>query len=107
MKNFQKVMAVTIIALLFSCSAKKTASDNIQLITDSSFEGTIVVVDNAPFSKLALQVNDSTSYYIECSESLTDSLLKEQGELYKIFFSEKIETQLGKKIVVSKIEKIK
>ncbi len=105
MKNFPKVMAATIIALLFSCSAKKTTSD--KLMTDSSFEGTIVVVDNAPFSKLALQVNDSTSYYIECSESLTDSLLKKQGELYKIFFSEKIETQLGTTIVVSKIEKIK
>ena len=92
------------LALLFSCSGKKVENKT-QL--NSYIEGTIQTVGNEPFTNLALQVNDSTIYLLECTNELSDSLQKNHGELYKIYFSKKIETELGTRIKVSKAEHIR
>ena len=102
MRKLTIVFISFFLTFLFSCSGKKVEN---KTEPNSYIEGTIQKVGNEPFTKLALQVNDSTIYLLECTTEINNLLLSKQGEMYKIYFSEKIETELGTKVIVSKTEK--
>ena len=75
---------------------------------DSTFyEGQITVVGNEPFTKLALIIDDTTIYTLECDKATKDSLWKNQGKYYRIFANEKIVTKTGTKLKIDKSELIR
>lgn len=101
MKKIIIVFISLFVILLISCSEKRV--ENTTPPKDSIL-GKIVIVGNAPFSKLALQINDSTIYILECTNAVKDSLINNQGELYKIYFSKILETEMDTKIIVTRAE---
>jgi hypothetical protein len=54
---------------------------------NNTVKGRIAVVGNEPFTRLAIIVDDSKVYILDCSEELKKELLKKQGWQYAIQFS--------------------
>lgn len=104
MKKLTIVFTSLILVLLISCSDKNIGNSS---DSNSTVEGRIVKVGNEPFTKLAIQINDSTIYILDCKEEMSDSLVNKQGQLYKIYYNEKIETKMETKIIVTNAEQIK
>ena len=104
MKKLIIVLTSLILILIFSCSDKRIGNST---DSNSTIEGRIVKVGNEPFTKLAIQINDTTIYLLDCKDELADSLSNKQGEMYKVYFNKKIETELGTKVIVTNVEKIK
>ncbi len=94
---------------MLSCSCKTKNYDEVSNsktnTKDVFYEGKITVVGNEPFSKLGLMVNDSTIYILECDKETEDSLLKNQGKFYKIFFDQSKAATKSMTLVVIKTEK--
>lgn len=91
-----KLFVYLIAILIFGCSSGK-----------ESIEGTICVVGNEPFSKLALQVDSVTLYKLEVSKEEKDILWKNQGRKAKINYTEVDSTELPKTLKVIKYEILK
>jgi len=104
LKKLTIVFTSLILVLLISCSDKNIGNSS---DSNSTVEGRIVKVGNEPFTKLAIQINDSTIYILDCKEEMSDSLVNKQGQLYKIYYNEKIETKMETKIIVTNAEQIK
>lgn len=96
--------------LLIGCTKENvkhtTTSAAKNFLNNNVIEGQITVVGNEPFTELGLMVNDSTVYMLDCSKEIKNTLLKNQGSFYKIFFTKKTESKNGIRLSVSKTEKI-
>jgi len=90
--------------MIVSCSGQKIENN---MNSNSTVEGKIVKVGNEPFTELAIQINDTSIYILDCDDKLSDSLSSNQGEMYKIYFNKKTETDMGTKIKVTNAEQIK
>lgn len=55
---------------------------------DNYLQGQIVVVENDPFTRLALKLNNNSVYFLECNEKLNKELRQKQGSFYSIMFRE-------------------
>lgn len=67
---------------------------------DNYLQGEIVVVENEPFTRLALKLNNNAVYFLECSENLKKELWQKQGSFYSVMFREsKIENGIPVLIV--------
>lgn len=102
MKKTNLVISLLLFVVLLNCSGDKTELTKKEVF----IEGVITKVGNEPFSELVIQVHDSTSYIMECDKAMTDSLSKQQGEFYRVYYTKKIVTQLGEKITILKVERI-
>jgi hypothetical protein len=106
-----------IIASIFiiSCSTCKIEENIKEKITKSPtssydniiFEGRITNVGNEPFTQLGIILDDTTVYLLECDNDTKTALQKDQGQLYRIFAKEKVETEFGMKLLVYNTEIIK
>lgn len=96
MKNFKissiiiLLLSIILISACCNCGQKE----------DNYLKGEIVVVENEPFTRLALKINNNSVYFLECSESLKKELWQKQGSIYSIMFREsKIENGIPVLIV--------
>ncbi|MBI9070554.1 MAG: hypothetical protein JEY94_03090 [Melioribacteraceae bacterium] len=111
MKKIMYVIVLFISTLfIISCTQKdlKTSNkldENIKTNTES-IEGMITVVGNEPFTRLALLVNDSTTYVLDCDSLIKSDLLNNQGKTYKIEYSVKEKLNQGIALKVTKINPI-
>lgn len=53
---------------------------------DNYLQGEIIVVENEPFTRLALKLNNNSVYFLECNENLNRELRQKQGSFYSIMF---------------------
>ena len=104
MKIFTFVFTSLAFIIIISCSGQKIENN---MNSNSTVEGKIVKVGNEPFTELGIQINDTSIYVLECDDDLYDSLSSNQGEMYKVYFSKKTETEMGTKIKVTNVEQIK
>ena len=93
-KNVVLPLLLFITLILFACSS----SANLE---KGYVEGEIVVVNNEPFTKLAVKVATNEYYILDCRSDIEKELWCNQGARYKIYFSEH-----NKALVVNKIVKI-
>jgi len=111
LNNLKYFISILFLITLIGCTKENLQNTSSQsgkkLMNNSFVEGKITVVGNEPFTVLGLQVNDSTVYKLDCNEKTKNLLLKNQGELYKIYFTKKTDTKTGIKLEVTKTEKIK
>ena len=80
------------------CASSKETSNMKELV------GQVVVVGNEPFTNLALQINPSINYILECNGKTKDILLGNQGKWVKIFYNKIDKKNNLKTIEVEKIE---
>jgi hypothetical protein len=100
-------LAILFLIIVISCSNEKiNKTDSSDIDSNKFIEGRITVVGNEPFTNLGLLVNDSTIYLLDCNKDLKASLLQNQGQLYKIQFNEKKETEYGTTLKVINSKKI-
>jgi hypothetical protein len=84
MKNFK---ISSIIILLFSVIFI-SACCNCGQKQDNYLQGEIVIVENEPFTRLALKLSNNSVYFLECNETLNKELRQKQGSKYSIMFRE-------------------
>jgi hypothetical protein len=84
-----------------SCGCNKNT------IIENSVRGYIVVVNNPPFSKVAVKTDEGKLYILECSKELEIQLLKEQGTFFYIKYSDIWEENGESVIVVEKVLPLK
>lgn len=70
---------------------------------ESFIKGYITVVDNEPFTKLAIKTDDNKIYLLQCSKELSDQLWKQQGTYFYVTYSELKELEGIKTLVVEKV----
>lgn len=72
------ILLISAVFIINGCCNSKETSQNL-------IKGTITVIGNEPFTKLALK--DGENYFaLKCSKEFSDKLLKEQGSWYIIEF---------------------
>ncbi|MCF8261303.1 MAG: hypothetical protein K9J12_11050 [Melioribacteraceae bacterium] len=113
---YRKIILAAIFASipLVSCSSQKEGEsgndkmqvENFEFPDSLIFDGRITRVGNEPFTKLGLMLDEKTVYLIECDSETKETLLDHQGQLYKIYAKEKLETATGIKLVLAKAEKL-
>ncbi len=103
-----KILSPILFSLIISsCSNEKINKTTSSDIDNNAFvEGRITVVGNEPFTQLGLSVNDSIVFLLDCNKKLKENLLHNQGQFYKIQFSERKETENGTMLKVVNSEKI-
>ncbi len=82
-KKIVTVMALSLIMMgLNACSTcKNTFSEK------GKIKGSIVVIGNEPFSKLAIKTDDDNVYILKCKPDVERKLWKKQGDYYLVTFS--------------------
>jgi hypothetical protein len=70
------VLTVLLVTACCNCGGKQ----------DNYLQGEIVVVENEPFTRLALKLNNNSIYFLECNEKLNKELRQKQGSFYSIMF---------------------
>lgn len=83
----KKIKLSSIIILLLTL-VLVTACCNCGQKQDNILSGEIVIVENEPFTRLALKLNNNTVYLLECNEALNKELRQKQGSFYSIMFRE-------------------
>jgi len=89
-KLFLIVFIISAFYLISCCSSSAQEGNTVK--------GAIAVVGNEPFTRLAIIVDDSKVYVLDCSEELKKELLKKQGRQYAIQFSES-RKELGSEVI--------
>ena len=79
-KRLYLILAIAVV-VYYGCAASK---DNAAI---KEMTGQIVVVGNEPFTNVAIQVNPSTNYILDCSGEIRATLLDNQGKWVKIFYN--------------------
>lgn len=90
------ILSFVLVIILLSCAASNSTGKANELV------GQVVVVGNEPFTDLALQVNPSLIYVLDCKGETRETLLGHQGKWVKIFYK-KIEVKNNYKTI--KVEK--
>lgn len=82
MSNKKLLLIPFFLAAIFitACCSCGSGEENI-------VKGVITVIGNEPFAKLAVKVDDSKAYVLECDKELETELMKNQGYEYSIQFS--------------------
>lgn len=83
----KKIKLSSIIILLLTVLLV-TACCNCGSKQDNYLQGEIIVVENEPFTRLALKLNNNSVYFLECNEKLNKELRQKQGSFYSIMFRE-------------------
>lgn len=92
---------------LLSCSSQKEADNKIEQeeIKSEVISGIIMLVGNEPFTKLAVMVDDTTTYILNAPEEIEKELKMNQGNYYSITYKDNGKSPRGETIEVIKIEK--
>lgn len=92
-------LVILSLGILSSCSSS--------LAIQNPVVGIVQVVGNEPFTKLAVNLNDKDIYFLECTKEVQAELLKNQGRVYEIIYSDLKKTDEGITLVVEKAIQIK
>jgi len=76
-------------------------------IANNSVRGNIVIVNNPPFSNVAIKTDEGKLYILDCSKELENQLWKEQGNFFYIKFTDIREENGASVIVVEKVLPLK
>ncbi len=95
---FVNIFLITAMLIFSACASSKDTTGIKELV------GQVVVVGNEPFTNLALQVNPSLNYILECNGKTRDILLGNQGKWVKIYYENVVEKNNLKTIEVEKAE---
>lgn len=109
MKIFDLFSLLILVIFLMSCSSpdkkgeetKAEAKTEVQL---SEISGKVIVVGNEPFTKVAILVDDTTSYILNCSKEIEKELRSKQGDTIKVTYGTKKDTPEGEVLNVTKFE---
>ena len=101
MKSIIKIFfAVLLIIPLFNgCSSKDSMESKFVI-------GEVEVVGNEPFINLAVKINPTNAYILNCNEETKKLLFKNQGKMVKIFYDSIDNNKVPKEISVIKVELI-
>ncbi|NMB82636.1 MAG: hypothetical protein GYA14_12550 [Ignavibacteria bacterium] len=83
----KKIKLSSIIILLLT-AVIVSACCNCGQKQENYLQGEIVVVENEPFTRLALKLNNNAVYFLECSDALNKELRQKQGSFYSVMFRE-------------------
>ncbi len=86
-----------IIPLINGCSSKDS-------MESKSVVGEIEVVGNEPFINLAVKINPTNTYILNCNNETKELLFKNQGKMVKIFYDSVDNDKVPKEIDVKKAE---
>lgn len=87
--------------ILLSFNACCNCGKNID--EENTLKGTITVIGNEPFTKLALRTDDNKIYVLQVSNELKDELWKKQGSFYYIKYGDIREVEGISTLVVEKV----
>lgn len=96
------ICLLALFTLLYGCSSSEESSSNNNTGTDF-VTGKILMVNNEPFSKVAL-VTDKSVYLLDCPEDMRKALYQNQGRTAKVFYSGYIINDESVKVL--KVEKV-
>lgn len=85
--------------IITGCSSSNTSQNKTNEVM-----GTIMVVGNEPFTKLAIQFKPDSAYILKCDSTLRNKLIKNQGRVVKVYYNKIESTNDGEKISVVKAE---
>jgi len=100
MKTVLPAFLVLVTALIVSCAAhpqQTEASKNV-------LSGTVSVIGNDPFTRVALATSDSTMVVLQCSNSDDKQLRENQGKTARVTYDGAVTTSLGREVHVVKVE---
>ena len=107
----KKTLIINIISLfilfilLYGCSASSNSASNENDKDGTDFvTGKILMVNNEPFSKVAL-VTDKSVYLLDCPEDMRNALYQHQGMTAKVYYtSYSVNDESIKVLKVEKVE---
>lgn len=91
------VAALLILPLVIGCSSQNTMEAKFVV-------GEVEVVGNEPFINLAVKINPTNAYILNCNEETKKLLFKNQGKMVKIFYDSIDNDKVPKEINVKKVE---
>ncbi len=91
--TYKFLFLITAMLGLGACAASQDTTGMKELV------GQVIVVGNEPFTDLALQVNPSLNYILDCNSKTRETLLGNQGKWVKIYYN-----KIGKKNNLTTIE---
>ncbi|MCL5027639.1 MAG: hypothetical protein M1480_01330 [Bacteroidetes bacterium] len=91
------VAVLLILPLVIGCSSQNTMEAKFVV-------GEVEVVGNEPFINLAVKVNPTNTYILNCNEETKKLLFKNQGKMVKIFYDSVDNNKVPKEISVIKAE---
>lgn len=97
-KNFPVQFTIILLLGIFiagCCNCGSVAEKN-------SVKGTIVIVGNEPFTKLALRMDNDKIVILDCPADLKKELWKAQGSYYSVLYSD---VKVDEGTAVLKVEK--
>lgn len=95
------VIIIVTVLLVSSCASSKNCEGEMKYES-----GTIAVVGNEPFTELALQVEGGESFILICDKELSEKLMRQQGQQYKIGYCKIEKKSRGTGLIVVKAEPI-
>lgn len=93
-KILLSLITLTLFSIGLSACCNCGENDKITL------KGEIVIVGNEPFTQLALKLDNSKIYLLECDDILRKELWNKQGSRYAIEYTESRVDQLGMPVLM-------
>ncbi|MGK9476561.1 hypothetical protein [Melioribacter sp. OK-6-Me] len=90
-------LALVVLSLNACCTCKNIPYES------GKIKGSIVIIGNEPFSKLALKTDDDNVYILKCKPDVERELWKKQGNYYQVTFSK---TEKGDRAIVLVVDEI-
>jgi len=97
----KKLIIFSIIAISIYLTACCNCGKGIA--TEKSVRGTITVIGNEPFTKLAIKTDDGKIFILQCSKELNDELWKKQGSYYYVQYGDMREESGTSAVIVEKV----
>jgi hypothetical protein len=83
------------------CSTSELSADEMRTVV-----GTVHVIGNEPFTRLALEMENKRVFVLECSNTLRAMLLTKQGQVVRVHFRKIKAVPEGEAVEVSDVEEI-
>ncbi len=100
MKQIKFLILVVLALLVAACSCCKDSGEQ---QSGSIISGEIYITGNEPFTKVAIRVDEKTSYIVSADKETLQMLRSKQGVVFDIEYKEIKKTPEGRIIVVEKI----
>ncbi len=95
----KKIIAAVILIFIFTAGCSTKDSINSKFVV-----GEVEVVGNEPFINLAVKINPTSVYILNCDNETKTFLFKNQGKMIKIFYDSIDNDKTPKEIFVKKAE---
>ena len=92
-------LCVIVVFVSLNCSSKGEEGTH-------RMAGTVQMVGNEPFARLALQTDDGQSYYLQCDSMTTQTLRQNQGKRFTVVYRAIEDLPDGKQMTVLKADPV-